>query len=226
MFPSILKAVASMESDSYKLRWPNLNMTSGSKSSANYNINDTVGQTAAGEYDSAGFKVRAGFQYIKTIIPFVFTISDISIDFGTLVPNVFSSLTTTLTVTSGAGSGYSVVASADHPLRQTTSSITIPDTTCDSGTCSETVAGIWTNTTRYGLGYNLAGDDIPAAFSDSTYFKQFGDVSLGEASQTVMSNAGVTASSIATVTYKVNVSNNQAAGDYSNAITYVATASY
>ncbi len=223
-FPA--RAVASMESGSYKIRWPNLNMTSGDKSSANYNISDTIGQTAAGEYDSSGFKVRAGFQYIRTVIPFSFTISDVSIDFGTLVPQVFSSLTTTLTVTSGAGSGYSVVAYANHPLRLENNTVTIPDTTCDSGSCSEVTAGAWTNTTKYGLGYNLAGNDIPAAFTGPTIFKQFSDNSLGETSQTVMSKNGVTSSSSATVTYKVNVSNTQTPGNYSNSITYVATANY
>ncbi|PJC66658.1 hypothetical protein CO018_00765, partial [Candidatus Beckwithbacteria bacterium CG_4_9_14_0_2_um_filter_47_11] len=128
-------AVEQMNSNSYKIRWPNLNMTSGSKSSDNYNILDTVGQTAPGEYDSAGFKVKAGFPYIKTIIPFSFTISDLSMDFGSLAPGIFSTQTNTLTVSSGGANGYAVTAAENNPLTIQAGSATIPDTTCNNGSC-------------------------------------------------------------------------------------------
>lgn len=223
---STASAVERMESGSYKIRWPNLNMTSGSKSSANYKILDTVGQTAPGEYDSAGYKVKAGFPYLKTIIAFSFTISDLSIDFGTLTPQTFATQTNTLTVSSGGAGGYSVKAFANNPLTAQAGSATIPDTTCNAGACSETTAGVWNDTTKSGFGYNLSGNDVPAAFVDSTYFKQFADASLSETAQTVMSSANVGKSRTATVTYKVNIAATQTAGDYENAITFVATPTY
>src|SRR3989344_628898 len=219
-------AVERMESNSYKIRWPNLNMTSGSKSSSNYNILDTLGQTAPGEYDSTGFKVKAGFPYIKTIIPFSFTISDLSIDFGSLIPGSFATQINTLTVSSGGAGGYAVTAAQNNPLTVQSGAATIPDTTCDSDGCSETTAGVWTNTAKYGFGYNLSGNDVPAAFVGSTYFKQFADASQSETAQTVMSSANVGQNRTATVTYKVNVAATQTAGDYENNITYVATPSY
>lgn len=219
-------AVESMESGSYKIRWPNLNMTSGSKSSANYKILDTVGQTAPGEYDSAGYKVKAGFPYIKTIIPFSFTISDLSMDFGALTPGSFATQTNSLTVSSGGAGGYSVIALENSPLSAQAGSATIPDTTCNSGACSETSAGVWNDTAKYGFGYNMSGNDIPAAFVDSTYFKQFADASLSETGQVVMSSNNVGQSRTATVTYKVNIAATQTAGDYENAITFIATPTY
>lgn len=221
-------AVERMESNSYKIRWPNLNMTSGSKSSTNYNILDTVGQTAPGEYDSTGFIVKAGFPYIKTIIPFSFTISDLSIDFGTLTPQTFPAPlpTNTLTVSSGGAAGYAVTAIENKPLTAQAGSATIPDTTCNSGTCSQTTAGVWNDTTKYGFGYNMSGNDVPAAFIDSTYYKQFADASLSETAQTVMSSANVGKSRTATVTYKVNIAATQTAGDYENAITFIAVPTY
>lgn len=224
--PTLVGAVERMESGSYKIRWPNLNMTSGSKSSTNYKILDTVGQTAPGEYDSAGYKVKAGFPYIKTIIAFSFTISDLSIDFGSLTPQIFSTQTNTLTVSSGGASGYSVKALANNPLTAQAGTATIPDTTCNLGTCSETAAGVWNDTTKYGFGYNMSGNDVPAAFADSTYFKQFADASQSETAQTVMSSANVGKNRISTVTYKVNVSATQTAGDYENALTFIATPAY
>ena len=219
-------AVARMESDSYKLKFPNLNMTSGSKSSANYNILDTVGQTAPGEYASSGFYVKAGFPYIKTIIAFAFTISDLSIDFGTLTPSTFSSLTNTLTVSSGGAGGYAVTANEDHPLQLQNTATNIPDTTCDLGTCSETTAGVWTNTGKYGFGYNMSGDDVPAAFINSTYYKQFANKAGLETSQVVMQSSNVGKNRVATVTYKVNISPTQSAGDYDNSLMFLATPSY
>ena len=214
-----------MDSSSYRLQFTNLNMTSGSKSSANYNILDTIGQTAPGEYSSSGYYVKAGFPYIKTIIPFSFTISDLSIDFGVLVPGAFSSQTNTLTISAGGAGGYSVTAFENHPLKLQASSTTIADTTCNSS-CSETTADVWTSTSSYGFGYNMSGNDVPAAFIDSSYFKQFADDSTSEAAQVVMSSNNVGTSRIATVTYKVNVSSTQAAGDYENMITFTATPGY
>ncbi|MEK7513772.1 MAG: hypothetical protein AAB580_02685 [Patescibacteria group bacterium] len=215
-----------MSSSDYKLQWTNLNMTSGSKSSANYNILDTVGQTAPGEYASSGYYVKAGFPYIKTIIPFSFTISNLSIDFGVLATSTFATQTNTLTVSSGGAGAYSVTATEDHPLKMQTSAITIADTTCNSGTCSETSAGVWNDTAKYGFGYNMSGNDVPAAFTDSTYFKQFTDSSQSETSAIVMSSVNVGKSRLATVTYKVNINATQAAGDYENSITFIATPGY
>ncbi|MDZ7587071.1 MAG: hypothetical protein U0946_04895 [Patescibacteria group bacterium] len=214
-----------MESDSYKLKFPNLNMTSGSKSSTNYNILDTVGQTAPGEYASSGFYVKAGFPYIKTIIPFAFTISNLSINFGTLTPSTFTTLTNTLTVSSGGAGGYAVVANENHPLQLQETAVNIPDTNCDTS-CDETTAAIWTNTSKYGFGYNMSGNDIPAAFVDSTYFKQFANQSALEAVQIVMSSSNVGKNRVATVTYKVNIPATQSAGDYENAIMFLATPTY
>jgi hypothetical protein len=200
-------------------------MTSGSKSSTNFNILDTVGQTAAGEYDSSGFKVKAGFPYIKTIIPFSFTISNLSLDLGTLVPQTFSTTTNTLTISAGGAGGYSVTALENHQLQLNNTATEIPDTTCDTS-CSETDADVWTNTDNYGFGYNMAGDDVPAAFVDSTYFKQFADESAAETAQVVMSSNSVVSSETATVTYKANVSTTQAAGNYQNSIIFIATPGY
>lgn len=229
--PSIVEGVARMESNSYKLKFPNLNMTSGSKSSDKYNILDTVGQTAPGEYASSGFYVKAGFPYIKTIIPFSFTISDLSIDFGSLIPSSFPAdpLTNTLTVSFGASGGYAVVASENHPLQLQNTAINIPDTNCDTS-CDATAAAVWINTSKYGFGYNMSGDDIPTAlpgdFVDFTYFKQFADESALETSQIVMASNNVGKIRVATVTYQVNVSPTQSAGDYENSIMFLATPTY
>lgn len=218
-------AQASVESDNFRIQLPGLNSGAGIPSSTNYRLDSTIGQTAPGLYSSTGYRVKAGFQYLHSIIPFSFTISDISINFGTLTVQTPSTDTNTLKVSSGGAGGYKVTAQENHPL-QNTQSITIPDTTCDAGTCSESSANVWSLNTTYGFGFNMSGDDIPSDFVDSTYFRQFADASIPEGPQTVMSSSNVGKSRESTVTYKANISGTQASGIYRNIITYIATPTY
>lgn len=219
-------AQAVINSPNYRIQFPNLNSGAGVPSSTNYQLDTTVGQTVAGPFSSTGYRVKAGFQYIHSIIPFSFSISKFLIPFGTLTPQVPDTDASTLTVSAGGAGGYQVTVRENHPLQLGTTANYIPDTLCNSGPCSETSAGVWTQATAYGFGYNMTGDDIPAAFVDSTYYKQFADISSAETPQVVMSNVNVGTSRQATVTYKVNISGIQPAGSYQNVITFVATPTY
>lgn len=216
---------ANMNSDNYELQMGTFNMTGGKKESTGYKLLDSVGQTAPGEYDSAGYIVKAGFVYIKTLIPFFFSISDLSIDFGSLSPTTPSTQNNTLTVSSGSASGWQVTAFENNPLQIPGTSTQIPDTTCNGNgnTCDQVTAKIWTDNSKYGFGFNMSGNDIPADFIDSTYYRQFADASSPESPQIVMSSNDVGTNRQATVTYKVNVSTLQTAGNYENAITFICT---
>lgn len=214
-----------MNSDSYKIQWGNVNIGGGRKTSGGYTLTDTIGQIAPGDYQSNGYWLRAGFQYIHSIIPFTFTVSDLSIAFGSLTPGTPSTDTNTLTVSAGGAGGYQVLAQENHVLRSDQGS-NLADTTCDGSSCDETDADPWTQNTTYGFGFNMSGDDIPADFVDSTYFRQFADIESAESAQIVMSSNSIASSSLATVTYKVNISSVQEAGNYENAITYIAVPAY
>jgi len=87
-----------MDSSQFKIESANVEIAGGNKSSTSYKLSDTVGQLAAGEYSSSGYVVKAGFQYLHSIIPFSFSISDTNIAFGTLVPDIPSTATTNLTI--------------------------------------------------------------------------------------------------------------------------------
>lgn len=210
-----------IRSDNYIIQFPNFNSGAGIPSSDNYRLDSTIGQTAPGLYSSSGYKVRAGFQYIHSIIPFSFSISDFLIDFGTLTAQNPTTQTNTLTVSSGGAGAYSVKAEENEPLTTLDGSTSIPDTTCDAS-CTETSAGVWTQNTTYGFGFNVSGDDVPGDFIDGTYYRQFSDASLSEAPATVMTSSNVGRGRVATITYKVNVSSSQPGGTYQNIITYIA----
>lgn len=91
-----------MESSRFKIESANTSSAAGNKASTNYKLSDTIGQVAAGEFSSTGYVVKAGFQYINSVIPFRFTISNTNISLGNLVPNTPSTATTTLTIYFGS----------------------------------------------------------------------------------------------------------------------------
>lgn len=225
--PTVFAQVV-MKNASYIIRMGNLNTAAGKSTGTGGKLNITVGELGPGLYSGANYKVRAGFQYISSIIPFAFSISTNTIDFGTLSPTNPLTRTNILTVSNQSAGGYVVTASENHQLLVPGSGAIIPDTTCDAGTCTETTSSAWTSTLTYGFGYRcdaVTTDYCAAGFSDSTYYKQFARADTSETAQTVMSGA-TGRSQQSQITYKLNISATQVAGFYSNVVTYIATPTY
>lgn len=229
---SVKPVLANMKSADYILQMPNLNFSSGSISNPEgpYKMGFTGGQTAPGEYSSTGYKVLAGFWYLKTIVPFSFTVSNQIIDFGSLTAGVPKYDTTQLTVSAGGAGGYQVTTQENHPLTVYSTGYSIPDTTGDNGDITEETAGVWDQNTTYGFGYTVSGTDavppFPSADPADNLYKQFADISKDEEPQVIMASDKVVKAHSATVTYKVNISANQPAGRYHNVIMYIATPTY
>jgi hypothetical protein len=225
LLPKVASAQAKIISPNYIIQMPNLNSGAGIPSSSTYKLDTTIGQTAPGLYSSSGYLVRAGFQYIHSIIPFSFSMSNFLINFGTLMPGTPVTRTSTLIVSSGGAGGYRITARESGYLQTTTGKV-IPDATCDAGTCSQTAAAVWALTTTYGFGYNMSGQDVPSDFVDGTYYRHFANTALSQGDAVVMSNVNVGRGRTATITYKVNVSAVQAAGNYQNRILFTALPSF
>ncbi len=200
-------------------------MTSGKKSSTNFTVTDTVGQTGSGRYTSNGFIIKSGFQYIYPLNPFTFSISTTSISFGTLTSQSPVTQTATLTITTDTAYGYQVTTIEDNQL-DTSTAATIADTACDSGPCTVSTAAPWTSSSTYGFGYNMTGTDIPATFTDSTYYRPFPSEADGGSPAIVMSDTNVGTNQQATITFKINVGPVQEAGQYNNIVKFVATPRY
>lgn len=228
LFAFSLKCVyaVTMNSDSYRIQWGNINMGGGKATKpGSYNLGITMGQIAPGQYGETGYVVRAGFQYIHSIVPFTFSISDLSIDFGSLTPQSLTTDSNILTVSAGGAGGYQVLAFEDHPLRSEAGT-TIVDTVCDNGNCTKTSAEVWQQTTTYGFGFNINGDDVPSDFVDTTYFRPFADFETYGAGEEIMASSEATRSAQATVTYQVNIEPLQEAGNYANGIVFIAVPRY
>ena len=217
-----------MESPLFKIQYGEIGIAGGNKNSETYYLSDTVGQTAAGQFNSTGYIVKAGFQYLHSIIPFRFSISNTNINFGNLIANTPQTATTVLTVSFGAAGQYQVTAIEEGKLRTLDEANNIPDTQCDGGanTCSESLAKPWTSSSGYGFGYNMSGNDVPTDFVDSTYFRPFPDRTESESPAVVMNSTNVGKNRQATMTFKVNISPIQPAGKYQTIINFVATPSF
>lgn len=219
----------SMSNLDYIIQMGNLNSFSGSKSNSQFKLNDTGGQLAPGLFSGSNYTIRSGFQYISSIVRFRFSISGLFIDFGIITPTNPVTRTNTLTVSNSSAYGYQVTAFENHQLLVPVSGAIIPNTTCDAGTCTTTTAAAWTSTLTYGFGYrcdNISGTDCESGFATSTFYKQFADESASQTPQAVMVGTTAGRNRQAQITYKVNVSGTQAAGTYSNIVTYIATPTF
>ena len=232
-----------MQSSQYKIKWGNINIgASGQSAPGQYKLSTTIGQATAGQmrqFDDVGYVVSAGFQYWHTIIPFTFTVSKTNINLGTLDPNTERTDTATLSVSYGGAGFYQVTAIEEGKLSMMSGEFII-DTNCNSG-CSETVANIWNSNTAYGFGYSMAGEDVPADFSDvgctPNCYRRFADRTTGENPSVIMTSQNVTwivptitpvvkdVIHASTITFKGIASGTQTGGTYRTTITFVATPS-
>lgn len=226
-----------MSNSSYIIKGT-LNSGGGNVSNSEYKLSESLGQTAPGLYSGTNYTVRAGFQYFRkgttttptnttsttvSVIPFSFSISQNLIDFGVITPTNPVSRTTNLTVSSETATGFTVIASENKPL--TSQSGTIPDTTCDDGTCTSLKASAWKSSLSYGFGYRCdptasSGqvNVCSADFLSPDSYKPF-----STSSQTVMTSITGGDARRSQITYKVNVAGTQAPGLYTNIVTYIAS---
>jgi hypothetical protein len=216
-----------MSNSQYMIQMGNLNSIAGQPSGSGFKVLFTVGQTGAGLYSGTNYRVRSGFEYIKSIIPFRFAVSSIFIDFGIINPTIPVLRTNQLTVSNGSAFGYQVTVSQNHNLRNNPYGVEIPATACDGPSCTPTTAATWVNSLTYGFGYrcdNVAGTDCDSQFiTSSDYYKPF----ISSPSATiVMSGHNVARSKIAQITYRLNIAGSQVAGLYTNVINYIATSTF
>ncbi len=225
---TVLQAHAlNMSNSLYLLQMGNLNSFAGRKAGSGFVLQDTGGQLGAGQYTGTNYIIKAGFQYISSITRFKFIVSSQVIDFGTLSSSNPVTRTQTLTITNGSAYGYAVTAAENHQLLRPDTGSRIPDTTCDSGTCTASTPSTWTNPLTYGFGYrcdNVSG--TPCVFTTANYYAPFANLEFSQTPQNVLAGTTLVKNAQATITFKANISGTQAPGNYINQINYVATPTF
>lgn len=134
-----------------------------------------------------------------------------------------------LNVTGNILRAYSILIEEDHELTGIESQAKIPDSTCDNGDCSKTIASSWKSPLTYGFGYRCEDQSVNlclAEFQEKDYFKQFSNSSISEEPE-VISNIPVGSNTNSlNIVYKVNINSTQPKDIYQNSISFILTPSY
>lgn len=156
-----------------------------------------------------------------------------TVPFGSISTEAFYDACQSLTVTTNASGGYSATLQESDQLTNA-SLVQISDGTCD-GACTDSAEGAWSTATNNGFGYcvdDVSGTD--AATADAGWgtngcgagtqnFKTIADAGASETAQTIMSNTGSVSGSQAYIGYRLSASGTQAAGTYTNVLSYIVT---
>jgi hypothetical protein len=211
-----------MSNQDYIIRNGNLNPVSDSASVTQPNPPADAKPTVS---EGVNFKAIMGFKDFLSRPPFTVSLSSDIVDFGIISPTDPIIRTMDLSVNSSAVYGYSVIAFENENLTAVlpTDKAIIPDTTCDNGGCDTQTTAQWSNALTYGFGYhcdNLIGTDCDVEFANPNSYRHFSNTSSNDDPQTVMSGVGSDNKQVR-MFYKVNISGNQAQGNYGNIITYI-----
>lgn len=169
----------------------------------------------------------AYFSSGEKITPFVFTVSKSGSNFGMIEPFKAQSRETDLTVGFAKMGQYQVTAAAETPLVNFNADKIIDNTICSANDkCYKNQAKPWISDKASGFGYNLAGDDIPFDFVNSTYFRPFANKILAESSVVIMSGTIKENQPKAKITQKLIIKIDQQAESYQVVINYTAAPLY
>jgi hypothetical protein len=152
--------------------------------------------------------------------PFVASISAQFVDFGIVIAGEPLLRDTSLSVFPGASTGFQLSSFENQEPSATTSSSLVPDTTCDNGSCDETIAALWNDPLTYGFGYRCQINDIGCNqdFSPAGNYKQFSNLKKGEHPQSVFSARG---NSQFDILYKLNIPQTDTGNIYQNTVYYI-----
>lgn len=155
------------------------------------------------------------------------TIDSNLIDFGELTPTNPLIRTQIISVTNLLSPLYDLLIYENHPLTNPTGSF-IPNTTCDSGGCTEFTSGVWDSTLTFGLGYrceNIEGYDCENGFNYDQTYKQIPE-NKDKMSISIMEGINDKNSKSINISFKLNTSASQQSGPYTNIVTYTLTPSF
>jgi hypothetical protein len=150
---------------------------------------------------SAGPVFRPVIKISQEEKPFRLTISSDLIDFGPLSPTNPIKRSINISFATDKRIGATLFTFANHPLKAGNN--TIPDVSCDDGSCTESHATEWLNPLTFGLGYS----------KDDTHFQKFPDASTKKQWATIKEGD---------MTIKLNINKTQPEANYINLISIVA----
>lgn len=215
-----------MSNQDYIIKMQDFDTASGVTAGDDYELRSTVGGLSPVDSGGVNFKVKTGFENLASAAPFSIHLSSGIIDFGTISATNPVVRTVDLKVNSEAAYGYSVIVFENESpaIISEIGKTFIPDTTCDNGQCDTQESSEWINALTYGFGYrcdNMTGANCDSSFAKSNFYRHFPNITSNDDPVSIMAGIGAN-NKEARISYKVNVSGNQAQGAYRNTITYIA----
>lgn len=153
--------------------------------------------------------------------PFIASSSTDQLNFGEIDAGEPIIRSHSVSVTIGSAHGFQVLSQEDHNL-QSDNKEEIPNTSCDSGSCTQILSDVWENPLTYGFGYRCQDilDKQCAQGFENNYYKRFANISFNESPAQIIYQGGrKNAESI--LLYKINISAGQARNKYHNSISYL-----
>ncbi len=205
---------ARMQSANYQINADVVSAGGVLSSSADFGLEDTVGESVIGTGSSVNYVLKDGFwQMVNTYL--IFTIDADTVNFGALTPGTPLTAQNILTVLTDSWNGYTLSISKNHRLRHTDGSTEIPD---HNGTIAVPLA--WSAPNNLGLGFTVsAGTGVDSKWGGGS---KFAAVPTGT-SEVFHTRDGYRSSADQTVVdYKLDVPATQKSGVYAAVVTYTA----
>lgn len=226
-FSAVSVSAFNMTSTNFIVSDPVIGTFGGYGTSTNFQLISSGDKLLIGSGSSATYIGRYGFLYYQALTEptLTFSVSDSSIQFGTLVTGSARYATTsggsasntvahTISASSNATSGYTLTYYGDT-LKSGASSITPATITGDADGTPGTSQFAITNATS-------GSASIPSAYSQASNNWKF----VANTTETIASTSGATSSETFSVRYLANISPTSGAGQYSTSLNYVVTGNF
>ena len=209
---------AAMSSSNYQI-WSDVFSEGGGEdtTSANYRMQDTIGEGIVGNSSSTNYGMKAGFRqadYFEGMEVLTLSVGAATLELGTLSSSAASTASHTLTVDTNSHYGASVTYSG---------------TTLTSGV--NTIAGMGATalasspgSSQFGFNAIYVSGASPAAAATAQY-NNAAKYAFSSGDQIISSTAGIN-STVFNINYIANITSGQTAGTYTTTITFTATANF
>lgn len=225
-----------MSNDSYKIVPDEpynirLNTSSTNSPSSSPPVNAVESDEEAGtetKKTGTNYSVVAGFEASESKNPFSFSISTDTLSFGDLVAGEPLERNLILKIANPSSFGYQIFAYENKSLKNSEGK-EIPDTTCDTGSCTQTTASPWENPLTYGFGIrceNIKGSDCMPDFAIKNYYRSLANLEAKENPSTIILSRNSSKDKENMINHKINISGTQTSGIYQNDISYIALPLY
>ncbi len=216
-----------MSNNNYILQFGEFNQISGVLRNQQHAVTLDVGENSSQPLQSTSF-TAAKDENNKKEATFSFQIEDMLIDFGSLTPTNPVSRNTAITISNPFHTGYTIQTFQNNTLSTAEIGDSIPNTSCDNGSCTQGVGSAWTSTLVYGFGYRCDTEikNVCFGFENLQSFKRFPTVKNSEKTEIMAQLLSPQKDTELQITYKVNISKTQKSGSYRNNITLLAIPNY